>query len=80
MLENDLLLSTFADKYLKKFNEKQLEMYDRLINIPDNDWDIYDWIIEKKEAPEEYQTEILRMLIKHAKNEEREMRNVQPPI
>lgn len=29
MLENDLLLSTFAAKYLDKFTEQQVEQYDR---------------------------------------------------
>lgn len=29
MLENDLLLSTFAAKYLKAMNEKQIEQYDK---------------------------------------------------
>ncbi|CAD5122420.1 DgyrCDS10848 [Dimorphilus gyrociliatus] len=80
MLENDLLLSTFADKYLRNLTEEQLDMYDKLINVPDNDWDLYDWLIEKKKAPEEFQTEVLQMLIKHSKNEERELRNAQPPL
>lgn len=29
MLENDLLLSTFAAKYLEKFTNRQIEQYDR---------------------------------------------------
>lgn len=29
MLENDLILSTFAHKYLNKLNEKQIDEYDR---------------------------------------------------
>lgn len=33
MLENDLLLSTFAAKYLKTFNEKQVEEYDEYETI-----------------------------------------------
>lgn len=43
MLENGLLLSTFAHRYLQTMNEEQLSMYDRLINLPSNDWEIYYW-------------------------------------
>nr|XP_021204918.1 succinate dehydrogenase assembly factor 2-B, mitochondrial isoform X1 [Bombyx mori] len=71
MLENDLLLSTFAKKYLNGFNEKQTMMYDRLINSPSNDWDIFYWIVEKKPTPKEFDNEIMNLLKKHAKNEDK---------
>lgn len=71
MLENDLLLSTFAKKYLDSFTEQQTMMYDRLINSPSNDWDIFYWIVEKKPTPEEFDSEIMTMLKKHAKNEDK---------
>lgn len=71
MLENDLLLSTFAKKYLDGFTEEQTMMYDRLINSPSNDWDIFHWIVQKKETPTEFDNEIMDMLKKHAKNEDR---------
>ncbi|CAG9563605.1 unnamed protein product [Danaus chrysippus] len=79
MLENDLLLSTFAKKYLDSFNENQTMMYDRLINSPSNDWDIFHWIVEKKPTPKEFDNEIMDMLKKHAKNEDREALT-QPPL
>lgn len=71
MLENDLLLSTFAKKYLDNLTEEQTMMYDRLINSPTNDWDIFYWIVEKKPTPKEFDNEIMDLLKKHAKNEER---------
>merc|ERR1712063_147151 len=43
MLENGLLLSTFASRYLKDMTETQTSMYDQLINLPSNDWDIFYW-------------------------------------
>ncbi|KAF4523608.1 hypothetical protein B566_EDAN014582 [Ephemera danica] len=43
MLENGLILSTFAAKYLDSMDPKTLSQYDRLINLPSNDWDIYYW-------------------------------------
>jgi succinate dehydrogenase assembly factor 2 len=47
MLENGLLLSTFAARYLQDMDEKTLSDYDRLINLPTNDWDIYYWATGK---------------------------------
>ncbi|XP_067129781.1 succinate dehydrogenase assembly factor 2, mitochondrial-like [Centruroides vittatus] len=80
MLENDLILSTFADKYLHTFNERQLNLYDELINLPSNDWDLYHWLTGKKETPLEYQHEVFELLKKHVKNEEKEKRYCQPDI
>lgn len=35
--------SLFAKRYLNTMSESQLQQYDRLINEPSNDWDIYYW-------------------------------------
>ncbi|NWR95345.1 SDHF2 factor, partial [Furnarius figulus] len=43
MLENCILLSLFAKENLGRMSEEQLNRYDRLINEPSNDWDIYYW-------------------------------------
>lgn len=80
MLENDLLLSTFAAKYLKTMNEKQVHMYDTLINKPSNDWDIYYWATGNKETPLEYENEIMEMLRKHVRNDNKEKRLRMPDL
>ncbi|ELU05366.1 hypothetical protein CAPTEDRAFT_201349 [Capitella teleta] len=80
MLENGLLLSTFASKFLKKLTPDQLDLYDNLINKPTNDWEIYHWVTGKTETPVEYDTEVMNMLKEHAKNEEKEERFVQPDL
>lgn len=41
ILESDLLLSTFADVYLRDMSVEQLQEYDRFLD--ENDWDIYYW-------------------------------------
>ncbi|XP_070572461.1 succinate dehydrogenase assembly factor 2, mitochondrial-like [Ptychodera flava] len=69
MLENGLLLSSFAAQYLHSFNDAQLKLYDHLINKPSNDWDIYYWAVGNKPTPEEYNTEVMDLLKKFAKNE-----------
>lgn len=35
--------SLFAKENLNRMSERQLNLYDRLINEPSNDWDIYYW-------------------------------------
>lgn len=71
MLENDLLLSTFAAKFLNSMTEQQVEMYDTLINQVSNDWDIYYWATCKKPTPAEYENEIMAMLKLHVQNKNR---------
>jgi len=80
MLENGLLLSNFAGKYLNSLTEDQLSAYDKLINQPTNDWEIYYWVTGVKEVPEEFQSDVMEMLQKHAKNEEKESRVTQPAL
>lgn len=80
MLENDLLLSTFAAKYLAKMNEKQVEMYDNLINKPSNDWDIYYWATGNKETPPEYNNEMMQLLRDHVRNDNKEKRLRMPDL
>lgn len=37
--------SSFTHKYLKDMNTQQLIQFDNLLNNPDNDWQLYYWII-----------------------------------
>lgn len=80
MLENDLLLSTFAAKFLKRMDAKQIDMYDTLINKPSNDWDIYNWALGSKPTPAEYENEIMDMFRIHVKNEMKEKRLRMPDL
>lgn len=80
MLENGLLLSTFAQRYLSGMDKKQTKLYDDLINLPTNDWDIFYWATNVKPTPEEYNTEIMDMLKKHVSNDKREQRLKQPGL
>lgn len=80
MLENDLLLSTFASKYLKNMSEQHIIMYDQLINKPSNDWDIYNWAVGSKPTPAEYENEIMDLFRRHAKNELKEKRLRMPDL
>ncbi|XP_017573639.1 succinate dehydrogenase assembly factor 2, mitochondrial [Pygocentrus nattereri] len=74
MLENCILLSIFAKQYLESMNEAQLRQYDRLINEPSNDWDIYYWATEVKPTPDVYQGEVMDLLKEFTKNRQMEQR------
>ncbi len=72
--------STFADCYLDGFTKQQLVDYDKLLNGPDNDWDIYYWITGKLTTPDCYDNHIMELLKKHALNCNKEQRYSQPEL
>ncbi|XP_077445712.1 succinate dehydrogenase assembly factor 2, mitochondrial [Stigmatopora argus] len=80
MLENCILLSLFAKRYLNTMSESQLQQYDRLINEPSNDWDIYYWATEAQPTPDVYQGEIMEMLKEFTKNRNQEQRLDAPSL
>lgn len=80
MLENGLLLSTFAARYLNEMDDKQTSAYDKLINLPTNDWDIFYWATKVKPTPTEYDNDVMDMLKAHVSNENREQRLRQPDL
>jgi len=80
ILENGLLLGSFADKYLDSMSEEEMALYDRLINLPSNDWEIYYWATGAKPTPDEFDNELMDKLKEHAKNKDKESRIVMPPL
>ncbi|XP_061409963.1 LOW QUALITY PROTEIN: succinate dehydrogenase assembly factor 2, mitochondrial [Lethenteron reissneri] len=80
MLENCILLSFFAKEYLNTMSEKQLRLYDKLINQPSNDWDIYYWATGARPTPSEFDSEVMHLLQEYAKNRNMEQRICQPDL
>ncbi|CAG2118130.1 unnamed protein product [Medioppia subpectinata] len=80
ILENDLILGNFANKYLDQMSDKQLEMYDLIINMPSNDWELYYWSVGRKEVPKEMSNEVMDLLIEYTKNRDKEVRIRQPDV
>lgn len=80
MLENDLLLSTFASKHLGKFSDNQLFEYDYLINGVSNDWDLYYWAVGLKPTPSDFDNSVMKLLKVHVKNLNKEPRIRQPDL
>jgi len=63
MLENDLLLGSFSDKYLEHMSEILVSQYEALLQQPDPD--VFHWITRKEKPPHELDNEILKMLQQH---------------
>jgi len=80
MLENGLLLSNFASKFLATMEEPQISQYDRLINLPSNDWEIYYWATGVKQTPPEFDHEVMSALKRFVQNENKENRSCQPSL
>ncbi|MPC16885.1 succinate dehydrogenase assembly factor 2, mitochondrial-like [Portunus trituberculatus] len=80
MLENGLILSSFAHRFLPSMTENQLALYDRLINLPSNDWEIYYWATGVQPTPQEFDNEVMTMLKEFVKNSDRENRTIQPNL
>merc|ERR1712107_652894 len=79
MLENGLLLGSFASKYLGSLTTRSWPSM-MLINLPSNDWEIFYWAVGQKETPEDFDNIVMDMLKEHAKNEDRESRVVMPEL
>ena len=56
--EMDLLLGTFADARLGEMSEADFADFERLMEVPDTD--LFAWIIDRKETPENYDTAVFR--------------------
>lgn len=61
--EMDLLIGSFADKYIGRFDADDLAIFEEvLIN---NDPDVYDWIIGRQMPPAELKSRVLDLLLGH---------------
>lgn len=61
--ETDLLLGSFADKYIADFTEEQLDQYETLMAEPDAD--IYNWYAKREEMPPAKKTAVMDLLMDH---------------
>lgn len=58
--EADLILGPFADKHVSNLTADQLDMFEVLLDQPDQD--LYEWIVEKTPTPPEFDGELMRMI------------------
>jgi antitoxin CptB len=50
--EADLILGPFADRHVQSFSEAELDLFERLLEVPDQD--LYAWIVEREATPAEF--------------------------
>ena len=60
MKENDILLGHFANHYIQKLNDQQLD--DMEILMKQNDIDVMNWVIGKTAVPKEFNTELMTLI------------------
>lgn len=58
--EADLILGPFADKHGPSLTAAQLDAFETLLDQPDQD--LYEWIIERRPTPPEFDGEVMGML------------------
>ena len=59
--ENDILLGQFARAHIASFDAAELDQYERLLAVGDND--IFDWVTGQVAIPTEADTPVLRRLV-----------------
>ena len=59
--ENDILLGQFARAHIGDFGAAELDQYESLLAVGDND--IYDWVSGKTPVPADQDTPVVRKLL-----------------
>ncbi len=60
MLELDIVLQRFVDKHYTQLNETELQQFDTLLNLPDND--LWDMITTRKKLGDTKLQSMLQLL------------------
>lgn len=58
--EADLILGPFADQHVATFSDEQLDAFEALLEVPDQD--LYGWILEREPTPPEFDGPLMDML------------------
>ena len=58
--EMDLLLGVFADRHLATFSDRQLKLYERLLERSDTD--LYEWMTGRSVVPAELDHDVMKLL------------------
>ncbi len=61
--ELDLIMGTFADRFLPGFSEDDLDLYDTILTHPDPD--LYNWITGQEVVPANYMNPVMEKLLQH---------------
>ena len=59
--ELDLLMGSFADKYLDTYGEAELDQFEAILGLPD--WEVFAWLIGQADVPDNHRSPVLDQLI-----------------
>ena len=59
--EMDLLMGSFADRFMTDMSDEEVDEFERLLATPD--WEVYAWIIGQKPIPDNHKSDVLDRLI-----------------
>ncbi len=60
LLELDIVLQRFMDQYYRQLNTQELEQFERLLSLPDND--LWELIAERQELADKELQRVLTLL------------------
>lgn len=60
LLELDIVLQRFMDQYYRQLNTQELEQFERLLSLPDND--LWELIAERQELTDKELQQVLTLL------------------
>ena len=63
MKEMDQIMGSFANQYVPKFTEEELDVYEQVLE--NTDPDMYDWICGRVEVPADKNSAILEKLLNY---------------
>jgi antitoxin CptB len=58
--EADLILGPFADRHVQNFSPVELDTFERLLEVPDQD--LYAWIVGRAPTPPEFDGDIMNRI------------------
>ncbi len=58
--EADLILGPFADRHVAELDARQLDEFERLLEVPDAD--LFAWIVGTQAVPEDYASDVLELI------------------
>ena len=61
--EMDILLGSFADKYVSQMEEGELLLYEEMLCIPDPE--LYDWYLGRADVPANELTPVIEKFLVH---------------
>lgn len=63
MKEMDLIMGSFAAKYIQTFTPEEIEQYEVLLDVSDPD--LYNWYLQKEEIPEQHRHGVSELFLAH---------------